>query len=168
MLWLSDLNGNICAIGQHVESGGTGDSLFNDAGQGLGRRIALDLDHRADILKSVAHGLVDTEHQTRRLHRRGGNSTGDQQGQIAMNQKDYAAASTLFQDPYHRGYAQLKAGQYAEASETFAQLSTPEAAFAEGMALAKRILVERGDHFLLEKDDHSILDLRFCYRAESW
>ncbi|WP_170455346.1 VWA domain-containing protein [Ruegeria arenilitoris] len=60
--------------------------------------------------------------------------TRDQQGQIALNQKDYAAASTLFQDPYHRGYAQLKAGQYAEASETFAQLSTPEAAFAEGMA----------------------------------
>lgn len=60
--------------------------------------------------------------------------TPDQQGQIAMTRKDYAAASTLFQDPYHSGYAQLKAGQYAEASETFAQLSTPEAAFAEGMA----------------------------------
>ncbi|WP_170557208.1 VWA domain-containing protein [Ruegeria atlantica] len=60
--------------------------------------------------------------------------TPDQQGQIAMNRKDYTQAAELFEDPYHRGYAHLKAGQYPEASAIFAELDTPEAAFSEGMA----------------------------------
>ncbi|MCG7518219.1 VWA domain-containing protein [Ruegeria sp. Ofav3-42] len=60
--------------------------------------------------------------------------TPDQQGQIAMNQKRYAEAADLFQDPYHEGYARLKAGQYPEAAAIFAELDTPEAAFSEGMA----------------------------------
>ncbi|MEX0329068.1 MAG: VWA domain-containing protein [Ruegeria sp.] len=60
--------------------------------------------------------------------------TPDQQGQIAMNQKRYADAADLFQDPYHKGYAHLKAGQYPEAAAIFAELDTPDAAFAEGMA----------------------------------
>jgi Ca-activated chloride channel family protein len=60
--------------------------------------------------------------------------TPDQQGQIAMNHKSYADAAELFEDPYHEGYARLKAGQYPEAAEIFAELNTPEAAFAEGMA----------------------------------
>ncbi|MTH98469.1 VWA domain-containing protein [Roseibium sp. RKSG952] len=60
--------------------------------------------------------------------------TPDQQGQIAMNQKNFAEAGTLFEDPYHKGYAMLKAGQYPEAAEIFTALDTPEAAFAEGMA----------------------------------
>lgn len=60
--------------------------------------------------------------------------TPDQQGQIAMNQKRYADAAELFQDPYHQGYARLKAGQYPEAAANFVELTSPEAAFAEGMA----------------------------------
>ncbi|WP_170608679.1 VWA domain-containing protein [Ruegeria arenilitoris] len=60
--------------------------------------------------------------------------TADQQGQIAMNQKRFAEAAALFQDPYRRGYAHLKAGQYPEASAIFAELNTPEAAFSEGIA----------------------------------
>ncbi|NOD33532.1 MULTISPECIES: VWA domain-containing protein [unclassified Ruegeria] len=60
--------------------------------------------------------------------------TPDQQGQIAMNQKRYAEAAELFQDPYQEGYARLKAGQYPEAAAIFAELDTPEAAFSEGMA----------------------------------
>lgn len=60
--------------------------------------------------------------------------TPDQQGQIAMNQKRYEQAAALFQDPYHKGYALLKDGQYPEAAEVFASLSTPEASFSEGMA----------------------------------
>ncbi|WP_108858574.1 VWA domain-containing protein [Ruegeria sp. Alg231-54] len=60
--------------------------------------------------------------------------TPDQQGQIAMNQKRYAQAAELFEDPYHKGYARLKAGQYPEAAAVFAELDTPEAAFSEGMA----------------------------------
>ncbi|WP_170549012.1 VWA domain-containing protein [Ruegeria atlantica] len=60
--------------------------------------------------------------------------TPDQQGQIAMNQKRFADAAELFEDPYHEGYARLKTGQYPEAAAIFAELKTPEAAFAEGMA----------------------------------
>ncbi|WP_420587051.1 VWA domain-containing protein [Ruegeria sp.] len=60
--------------------------------------------------------------------------TPDQQGQIAMNQKRYADAAELFEDPYHEGYARLKAGQYPEAAAIFAEINTPEAAFAEGMS----------------------------------
>lgn len=60
--------------------------------------------------------------------------TPDQQGQIAMNQKRFVDAAELFEDPYHEGYARLKAGQYPEAAAIFAELNTPEAAFAEGMA----------------------------------
>ncbi len=60
--------------------------------------------------------------------------TPDQQGQIAMNDKRFADAAELFEDPYNRGYAMLRAGQYPEAAAAFAELNTPEAAFAEGMA----------------------------------
>ncbi len=60
--------------------------------------------------------------------------TPDQQGQIAMDRKNYSQAAKLFQDPYHKGYAMLKAGQYPEAAEVFSAMNTPEAAFAEGMA----------------------------------
>lgn len=60
--------------------------------------------------------------------------TPDQQGQIAMNEKRFAEAAELFEDPYHKGYAYLRDGQYSEASAIFSELTTPEAAFAEGMA----------------------------------
>ncbi|GAB5439136.1 VWA domain-containing protein [Falsiruegeria mediterranea] len=60
--------------------------------------------------------------------------TPDQQGQIAMNRKEYSAAGGLFQDRYLSGYAKYKAGEYADAATIFAALKTPEAAFAEGMA----------------------------------
>jgi len=60
--------------------------------------------------------------------------TPDQQGQIAMDRKDYARAGALFHDPYHRGYALLKAGRYPEAAEELSQIETAEAAFAEGLA----------------------------------
>ncbi|WP_171099143.1 VWA domain-containing protein [Ruegeria sp. HKCCD7255] len=60
--------------------------------------------------------------------------TPDQQGQVAMNQKRYGDAADLYQEPYHRGYAMLKAGRYPEAAEVFAQIDTAEAAFAEGLA----------------------------------
>ncbi len=60
--------------------------------------------------------------------------TPDQQGQIAMNQKRYADAAELFEDPYHQGYALLRAGKYPEAAAIFAEQNSAEAAFAEGMA----------------------------------
>ncbi|MBO9410665.1 MULTISPECIES: VWA domain-containing protein [unclassified Ruegeria] len=60
--------------------------------------------------------------------------TPDQQGQIALNNKEFAKAADLFEDPYHQGYALLKAGKYPEAITVLTQLYTPEAAFAEGLA----------------------------------
>ncbi|WP_209833047.1 VWA domain-containing protein [Ruegeria sp. HKCCE3926] len=63
--------------------------------------------------------------------------TPDQQGQIAMNQKRFGDAAEMFEDPYHKGYAYLRDGQYEKASSVFSTLDTPEAAFAEGMARIK-------------------------------
>jgi len=60
--------------------------------------------------------------------------TPDQQGQRAMNGKNFDAASTLFTDPLHRGYALMKAGQYADAATKFSGLSSYDAAMGEGLS----------------------------------
>ncbi|WP_424984787.1 VWA domain-containing protein [Microbulbifer sp. S227A] len=60
--------------------------------------------------------------------------TPDQQARLAYEDKDYARAATLFEDPMWRGHAQMRAGQYADAAETFADLDTADAAFAEGLS----------------------------------
>lgn len=60
--------------------------------------------------------------------------TPDQQGWMAYEHKDYRAAADLFQDPMWRGHAQMRAGQYADAADTFAGISTADAAFAEGLS----------------------------------
>ncbi len=63
--------------------------------------------------------------------------TPDQQGQRALDHKDYARASTLFADPYLAGYALYKAGDYEQAATALAQLDSAQAAFTQGMALIK-------------------------------
>ena len=63
--------------------------------------------------------------------------TPDQQGQIAYDNLEFAKAGELFVDPYWRGYAKFRAGQYDEAAQIFAKLDSPEAALAEGMALIR-------------------------------
>lgn len=60
--------------------------------------------------------------------------TSDQQGRLAYERKDYARAAELFVDPMWRGYAQYKAGQYAEAVQSLARVETAEAAFVQGIA----------------------------------
>lgn len=60
--------------------------------------------------------------------------TPDQQGQQAYDDRRFGEAATLFQDPFLKAHAMLKAGQYPEAAEALAALTTPEAAFAEGLA----------------------------------
>lgn len=60
--------------------------------------------------------------------------TPDQQGELAARRGDFHAASDLYADPLHRGYALYRAGRYAEAREVLARLSTPEAAFIQGLA----------------------------------
>lgn len=61
-------------------------------------------------------------------------ATPDQQGQIAYDNKDFARARALFQDPFRRGHAMMKAGQYAQAAEVLARVDTAEAAFAQAYA----------------------------------
>ncbi|PSL21998.1 VWA domain-containing protein [Shimia abyssi] len=63
--------------------------------------------------------------------------TPDQQGWLAYRKKDYAIAADRFADPYARGVAQYRAGQYEAAAQSFAQLDTADAAFAAGMAYVK-------------------------------
>lgn len=60
--------------------------------------------------------------------------TADQQGYLAYQDKDFAWAADLFEDPMWRGHALYRAGKYAEAAEVLARLPTAEAAFAQGMA----------------------------------
>lgn len=63
--------------------------------------------------------------------------TPDQQGQIALNNKDFSAAADLFRDPAWRGYALLRAGRYEEAAEAYSFIETSAAASAEGVALLR-------------------------------
>ena len=63
--------------------------------------------------------------------------TPDQQGRLAFEDKRFPAAAEHFEDPFWKGYALYTAGDYVEAAQTFARLSTPQAAFAAGMAHVK-------------------------------
>ncbi|MFA3917011.1 VWA domain-containing protein [Ruegeria hyattellae] len=63
--------------------------------------------------------------------------TPDQQGRLAFEDKEFAEAGELFEDPLWKGYAKYKSGQYEEAIAIFARLDTAEAAFAQGMAEIK-------------------------------
>jgi len=60
--------------------------------------------------------------------------TPDQQGRLAFQNKDFARAGDLFEDPMWSGYAKYKAGQYEDAAAIFAGLDSADAAFAEGMS----------------------------------
>lgn len=63
--------------------------------------------------------------------------TPDQQGRLAYEDKEFAAAADLFELPVWKGYAHYRAGKYAEAAQIFARLPTADAAFAAGMAHIK-------------------------------
>ncbi len=63
--------------------------------------------------------------------------TADQQGRLAFESKDFAAAGARFESPLWRGYALYRAGKYPEAIEVLARLSTAEAAFIQGLAHLK-------------------------------
>lgn len=63
--------------------------------------------------------------------------TPDQQGWLAFRNKNYDTAATLFMDPYLRGVALYKDGQYEAAAELFGRIETADAAFAAGMAHIK-------------------------------
>jgi len=63
--------------------------------------------------------------------------TPDQQGRLAFERGDYAAAAERFTDPMWRGVALYRAGRYDEAIDAFARLDTAESWFDQGNALAK-------------------------------
>jgi len=64
--------------------------------------------------------------------------THDQQGRRAFEQGDFARAATLFDDPMWRGVAYYRAGSFAEAAHAFESITTPEAQFNLGNALARQ------------------------------
>ena len=51
----------------------------------------------------------------------------EQQAANAFEQKQYSDAAKLFTDPYQRGVALYKEGQYAEATEAFGNVTHPQA-----------------------------------------
>jgi Ca-activated chloride channel homolog len=63
--------------------------------------------------------------------------TPDQQGRIAYDRGDYAAAAQRFADPMWRGTALYRAGRYDDAIDAFALVDTAESYFDQGNALAR-------------------------------
>jgi len=63
--------------------------------------------------------------------------TPDQQGRIAYDRGDFAAAAEHFADPMWRGVALYRAGRYDDAIDAFARVDTAESYFDQGNALAK-------------------------------
>ncbi|AVA26435.1 MULTISPECIES: VWA domain-containing protein [unclassified Rhizobium] len=61
--------------------------------------------------------------------------TSDQQGRLAYEHSDYAAASAHFLDPMWEGAALYRAGKYAEAVDAFAAVDTAESWYDQGNAL---------------------------------
>lgn len=63
--------------------------------------------------------------------------TPDQQGRMAYEDKEFAAAADLFEDPMRKGRALYAAGRYTEAAATFARVPTAEGFYNRGNALMK-------------------------------
>jgi len=63
--------------------------------------------------------------------------TKDYQGQMAMNEGNYAEAAELFEDPLHKGTAWFKAGEYKKAIAAFSQDSTAQGFYNLGTAYLK-------------------------------
>lgn len=82
----------------------------------------------------------------------------DQQGQRAMDARDYAAAAELFEDPAWKAAAQHRTGDYRGALDSLEPLADAESNYNRGNALARlgryheaiaaydRTLAERPDH----------------------
>jgi Ca-activated chloride channel family protein len=59
----------------------------------------------------------------------------DQRGRHLFERGQYEIAATTFLDPMWRGAAQMRAGNFKEAEQTFAGMDTADAAFNQGNAL---------------------------------
>ncbi len=69
--------------------------------------------------------------------------TPDQQGRLAFDRGDYAAAAGLFADPMWRGIAAYRAYDFLEAAKAFEQVDTVEGKFALGNAQAQNHAYEK-------------------------
>jgi Ca-activated chloride channel homolog len=62
-------------------------------------------------------------------------SSPDQRAERLFRQRKFAEASKTYRDPYRRGIALYRAGDFKTAAATFATIATPEAAFDRGNSL---------------------------------
>jgi len=69
--------------------------------------------------------------------------TPDQQGRIAFDRGDYAAAAKLFGDPMWRGIASYRAYDFLEAARQFQEVDTTQGKFALGNAQAQNHAYEK-------------------------
>jgi Ca-activated chloride channel homolog len=69
--------------------------------------------------------------------------TPDQQGRLAFDRGDHAAAAKLFADPMWRGIAAYRAFDFLEAAKAFAQVDTLAGKFALGNAQAQNHAYEK-------------------------
>jgi Ca-activated chloride channel homolog len=69
--------------------------------------------------------------------------TPDQQGRIAFDRGEYAAAKQLFSDPMWRGIAAYRAYDFLAAAESFRKIETPIGRFALGNAEAQNHAYEK-------------------------
>jgi len=63
--------------------------------------------------------------------------THDQQGRIAFERGDFAAAAALFVDPMWRGLALYRAGSFKQAAQSFATVATSQGRYNQGNALLR-------------------------------
>ncbi len=63
-------------------------------------------------------------------------ATPEQQAQHLLDRRQPAAAAPLFKDPRRRGYAELRARQYAQAAKSLAPLRDADSLYNRGNALA--------------------------------
>jgi Ca-activated chloride channel homolog len=85
--------------------------------------------------------------------------TPDQQGRLAFDRGDYAAAKSLFIDPMWRGLAAYRAYDFLAAAEAFQAVATPQGHFALGNAQARnhayQKAIEAYDEVLKAQPDNS-------------
>ena len=83
--------------------------------------------------------------------------TPDQQGQRLMNDREFARAAEIFQDPVRQGVAWFRAGEFEKAEQSFARVATAEAEFNRGNALIMQgkydSAIERFDRALQLRPD---------------
>jgi Ca-activated chloride channel homolog len=85
--------------------------------------------------------------------------TPDQQGRLAFDRGDYAAAAKLFADPMWRGIAAYRAFDFLSAAQEFGHVDTTEGRFALGNAQAQNHAYEKAikayDEVLKAQPDHA-------------